>query len=72
MRIAPSIGGGLTWSRARHDSPYGTIRCEWALDGSTVSTTVEIPVGVRAVLRLPGSSAETALEAGEFTFRSEV
>lgn len=72
VRIAPSIGGGLTWSRARHDSPYGTIRCEWALDGSTVSTTVEIPVGVRAVLRLPGSSAETALEAGEFTFRSEV
>ena len=29
FRVEPRPGGGITWARARHDSPYGRIESAW-------------------------------------------
>ncbi|MGC0369535.1 family 78 glycoside hydrolase catalytic domain [Microbacterium sp. SLBN-111] len=57
ISIAPLIGGGLTWAEGSLDSPFGTIRVRWELDGDAVRLDADIPPGCTAVIRLPGSEA---------------
>ncbi len=53
VRIAPRIGGGLTWAKARHDSPYGTIGTSWNLQDGEFELEVVLPIGVEGTVALP-------------------
>ena len=44
---------GLSWVRASHECPYGTIRSEWRIDGGTFDWTVEVPPNTTATAVLP-------------------
>jgi alpha-L-rhamnosidase len=58
----PRPGGGLSWARAEHETPYGRASIAWEL-ASELTVTVTVPIGVTATLDLPGEPVR-ALEAG--------
>ncbi len=48
----PTILPELSPVRAHHDSPKGTIRAGWTVEGSNVRYDIEVPAGTRGLLRL--------------------
>ena len=63
FRVAPVPGGGITWARADHESPFGRIEVSWTLRGAQGSIRVTVPAGTEAELVLPDGSRHE-LEAG--------
>nr|WP_198144515.1 alpha-L-rhamnosidase [Parafrankia sp. EUN1f] len=57
----PRPGGGLTWARARHRSPYGIAAIEWHWIAGRLEVAVEIPTGSTATLEMP---LHSSLEIG--------
>ncbi|MFJ2263754.1 family 78 glycoside hydrolase catalytic domain [Streptomyces sp. NPDC087844] len=54
LLIRPRPGGGLTWARAEHDSPYGRIETGWRITGGTLLVDLLVPPDVTALVDLPG------------------
>ena len=69
IKIAPVIGGGLTYARGYHDSPYGRIESAWETDGETVTLKCTIPKDTTAVIEFGGKTHEAAVGRYEFTAR---
>jgi alpha-L-rhamnosidase len=68
FRVEPVPGGGLTWVRARLDSPYGPIQSEWRLTGDAqLKLQVTVPPGTAADIRLPDGRIESG-EPGRWEF----
>ena len=59
FRIAPRPGGGLTHAHVRHDSRYGRIESEWAMDDSGMTLSVTVPPGAVADVVLPDGGQQT-------------
>ncbi|MFD0561481.1 alpha-L-rhamnosidase C-terminal domain-containing protein [Kitasatospora saccharophila] len=51
--LRPRPGGGLTWAKARHETPYGTAAISWQLTGEVLTAELTVPPGCQAVLELP-------------------
>lgn len=58
FEIRPVPGGGLTAAEATFDSPYGTIRSSWTIDGDRFDLSVTVPPGTRALLTLPDGTTD--------------
>ena len=54
-RIAPRPGGGLDSAGARHETPYGPLEVRWSIKDGRVTIDFTVPVGVTAILDLPGT-----------------
>ncbi|MCM3848303.1 glycoside hydrolase family 78 protein [Pseudonocardia sp. DR1-2] len=61
VRFAPRPGGGLSWARAEHRSPYGRVAVAWRIEEGTLSVTTVVPTGSTARLELPDG---TVVELG--------
>ncbi|MFC5910755.1 family 78 glycoside hydrolase catalytic domain [Streptacidiphilus monticola] len=59
LRFRPRPGGGVTWAKARHETPYGTAAISWRLAGSGVEAEVTVPPGCTAVVELPGAAPQS-------------
>lgn len=70
FRVTPSPGGGLTWARTSHESPYGLIEVEWNAGGGVLDVAVVVPPGTSAEVVLPDGSS-TRLAPGRHSLRSE-
>lgn len=68
FRVQPVPGGGITWARARHDSPYGPIEAAWQADGPDLEQSVTVPPGTTAEVVLPDGSRRE-VPAGRHAFR---
>ena len=66
FEIAPKPGGSVRWARATHETPYGLASVQWVLKEATLTISGAVPVGAKAVLRLPGHEDEL-LAHGEFS-----
>ncbi|WP_308128230.1 glycoside hydrolase family 78 protein [Modestobacter italicus] len=53
VSFRPQPGGGLTWARARHTSPYGPVAIEWHWTEGRLDVEVEVPTGTTATVELP-------------------
>ena len=71
FRVEPRPGGGITWARARHDSPYGRIESAWRLDGGELELSLAVPPGTTAEVALPDGSRRT-VAPGRHTLRGPV
>lgn len=71
FQVKPIPGGGLTRAKGTLDTVYGTIGCEWTLDGEEFYIRVKIPVGTSCKLTLPGGRTET-LGSGEYKFSEKI
>lgn len=54
VALRPRPGGGITWARTRHDTPYGTVSLAWETTDSGLTVHAEVPEGCRATAELPG------------------
>jgi alpha-L-rhamnosidase len=50
--------GDLTWVRAEHECPYGTIRSAWRIEDGKLTLDVTVPVSTRATVRVPARDGE--------------
>ena len=57
-RVEGHPGGGLTYARSSHTSPYGRIASSWWIKGGNFELEIEIPGGVSADIILPDGSTE--------------
>jgi len=72
FRVTPLIGGGLTFAKAAHESPYGTIRVEWSIDESDVfHLFTVVPIGAIGEIELPDGQQFSA-GSGEYNFQCQV
>jgi len=62
--LRPQPAGDLTWVRASHDSPYGTIRSAWTHADGVLRHEVTVPANATATLYLPTSDAARVTEGG--------
>ncbi|RDV09997.1 alpha-L-rhamnosidase [Arthrobacter sp. RT-1] len=58
--IAPTPGPGLTWARGSHETPNGTIKVHWQLDGEELRIDADIPVDTTARIIFPDGTEHTA------------
>ena len=62
--IKPQVAGDLSWVKAHHDSPYGRIVSNWAIEGDVFILDVTIPANTTAVVHLPGEADPKELGSG--------
>jgi alpha-L-rhamnosidase len=68
-RFRPLPGGGITWAKARHLSPYGEAAVEWHVDDTHFECTLVVPPGTTALAELPIKGwTPTRLRGGRHTF----
>ncbi len=66
--LHPHPGPGLTWARARLDSPYGPILSAWEIADGRFEWDVTIPPNTTALLTLPGERESREIGAGTYHF----
>ncbi|MGW2261601.1 family 78 glycoside hydrolase catalytic domain [Streptomyces sp. NPDC001780] len=59
LLIRPRPGGGLTHASATKETPYGRAEVGWRREAETLTVHLIVPVGVTAVVDLPGRPTET-------------
>ncbi|WP_432487939.1 family 78 glycoside hydrolase catalytic domain [Kineococcus sp. SYSU DK018] len=69
LLVRPRPGPGLTSAAARHETPRGTAAVSWRRDGDRLVVDVDVPLGVRAAVDLPGRPVS---EVGAGRHRFEV
>jgi len=60
LRIEPRPGGGLSWARAAHLTPYGLAEVSWRRADGVLTVDVTVPAGCTAVVVLPDSASFAA------------
>ncbi|MER7930034.1 family 78 glycoside hydrolase catalytic domain [Streptomyces sp. NPDC096057] len=53
LRFRPRPGGGITWARARHETPYGVAAISWEQNATGMLVELTVPAGCEAVVELP-------------------
>lgn len=71
FRVAPVVGGGLTWAEGSVMTPYGKAVSKWNIEGTALTLTVTVPVGTRCQVVLPGGRTET-VGSGTWTYEEEL
>ncbi|MFD7770058.1 family 78 glycoside hydrolase catalytic domain [Streptomyces sp. NPDC059787] len=56
IAFRPRPGGGITWARTRHETPYGTASLSWESTGTGLTARIVVPDGCRGIAELPGRS----------------
>lgn len=62
--MKPTVGGGLSWVRARYRSVRGDIASEWRIAGGKLTVNVTIPANTTAMIHVPAKSASVVTEGG--------
>ena len=69
IRIAPQIGGTLTWAEGRLQTPYGELVSRWKRGDNHITITTKIPPNTSAEIVLP-DGREVAVGNGEYIYYS--
>jgi len=69
--IRPHPGGGLTHTKARHESLYGPVESGWRLAEQKMIVNVEIPPNTTATIRLPKAKLSDVRESDKSLDKSE-
>jgi len=56
--VDPQIPQGVTWAKTTKETPYGSIVLNWLLENENMKITLEVPVGTKAKVVLPGNTKE--------------
>ncbi len=67
FRIAPMVGGGLTYAKGIVNTPYGEIKSDWSIVDNEFTITVNVPVSTNCALIMPDGK-QYDLVSGEYTF----
>jgi alpha-L-rhamnosidase len=64
VSIDPSPAAGLTYASGYETTPLGRVSSDWTHQGTSFALTVGVPVGSRASVCVPTSSAQSVTESG--------
>ncbi|MFE6804468.1 family 78 glycoside hydrolase catalytic domain [Streptomyces sp. NPDC057681] len=64
LAFRPRPGAGITWAKARHETPYGTAAISWEQTAGGISAQITVPEGCQGRVELPGCPLVT-VGAGE-------
>ncbi|MBQ7994584.1 MAG: family 78 glycoside hydrolase catalytic domain [Solobacterium sp.] len=53
FRVAPMPGGGLTYAKVSHVSPFGKIGVNWTVENRLFTLDVNVPLGTEAEIIMP-------------------
>ena len=70
-RIAPLVGGGITWAKGHLDTPYGRVASEWQIEENTFTLRTEVPVSAICHVTMPDGQQYT-LQSGTHILRCTV
>lgn len=70
--IDPQIPSGVTWSKVSKETPYGTVKLDWELDGNTLNMDVYIPCGVTATVPVPPDAAGCRIQGKKATLKDSM
>lgn len=71
FRVAPVIGGGLSFAKGEVNTPYGRIVSDWKIADGVFEINVEVPCGTKAVIALPDGT-EREVASGKYNFSAEL
>jgi alpha-L-rhamnosidase len=69
LRVEPRPGGGLTWARTAHQTPYGLAEVSWRRAGGRLTVDITVPAGTTADVVLPGGASPVTAGPGRHEFR---
>ena len=64
LHLRPCPGGGLTWARASHRTPYGLAEIFWQLTNGQLVVEATVPPNTTALVELPGHATPFEVGAG--------
>ncbi len=67
FKIAPKPGGGLSFAKATHGCPYGTIESQWKIKQGVFEIELSVPFGTAAKVTLPDGQ-EFIASSGKHTY----
>lgn len=53
FRVAPILGGNITWAEGSQKTRYGTIHVRWEIDHTIFTIKVEVPQSTKCNLMMP-------------------
>ncbi|WP_045234815.1 glycoside hydrolase family 78 protein [Deinococcus pimensis] len=65
LHVEPRPGGGLSFARARHVTPYGAAESAWRVTDGQLELKVVVPPSTTARVVLPGVSESVSVGSGE-------
>jgi alpha-L-rhamnosidase len=66
-------GGGITWAKAKYESPYGVVSVHWRIDGDRYVLDLDVPPNTVAEVWMPSEHGSSqVVGSGRFTFHSHV
>jgi len=63
--IQPHPGGGLTYAKARLESLYGPVACDWDIKDNVMTVIIQIPPNTSATVTLPWARLEETTVGGK-------
>ncbi|MFF8680872.1 family 78 glycoside hydrolase catalytic domain [Streptomyces sp. NPDC015237] len=72
LSFRPRPGGGITWARVRHETPYGTVALSWELTATGMTARATVPEGCTATAELPGCAPIVLPPGDHFLDTSEI
>lgn len=60
--FSPQVPEGVTWAKASKETPYGTVRIGWKLDGDRFTAAVTVPANSTATFVLPAGAARCKVD----------
>jgi alpha-L-rhamnosidase len=64
--IKPQLLGDVTWAKAEHESPYGTIRSHWEIQGNKFRLKIAVPVNTTATVYVPSDRQKAITEGPDY------
>ncbi len=71
FKIAPLIGGGITFAKGLVKTPYGEISSSWHMESNLFYIEISVPVGTNCRLELPDGSVH-AYGSGNYTCTAKI
>ncbi|HJR81703.1 MAG TPA: glycoside hydrolase family 78 protein, partial [Anaerolineales bacterium] len=66
IEIRPRPGGGLTYCRVTHRTPYGLAECAWRIEHGKFDLYVRVPANTTASVTLPGDNKTLEVGSGSW------
>ncbi|MEW6237540.1 MAG: family 78 glycoside hydrolase catalytic domain [Candidatus Omnitrophota bacterium] len=63
--LHPRFGGGLTWAKAKFDSPYGEISSSWKIENGVFAYDAVVPPNSEAIVYIPASDVSEVKVSGK-------
>lgn len=67
FRIAPVVGGGITYVNAGMQTPYGKICADWNISDGVFMLKIKVPFGTECTVQLPDGQSRNVKD-GEYFF----